>query len=128
MKAEEQIDKLARFILRNVPGEPSESEGAVDCAIRLIGRMVDEGSPGRCDPRVFSDGTPIAILPAERTVSLMDGLVKLVAAIVADPDFKIDWYYAGGRVIVKAIGAPSDVSKAEALVRTLGQVAEENAS
>ena len=32
-----QIDRLAEFIMAEVPGEPSESEGAVDCAIRIIG-------------------------------------------------------------------------------------------
>ncbi len=32
----EQIDKLAKFIMAEVPGEPSESEGAVDCAIRIM--------------------------------------------------------------------------------------------
>lgn len=31
-----QIDKLANFIARNIPGEPSKDEGAVDCAIRLL--------------------------------------------------------------------------------------------
>jgi hypothetical protein len=34
--ARAQIDKLARFILTEVEGEPSESEGAVDTAIRVI--------------------------------------------------------------------------------------------
>jgi len=37
-----QIDRLAKFIIDKVPGEPSESEGAVDCAIRLLQQMVDE--------------------------------------------------------------------------------------
>lgn len=32
----EQSRKLADFILENVPGEPSQDEGAVDCAIRLL--------------------------------------------------------------------------------------------
>ncbi len=32
----EQVDRLANFILNEVPGEPSENEGAVDTAIRLI--------------------------------------------------------------------------------------------
>lgn len=32
----EQIDKLARFILNEVPGEPAQSEGAVDTAIRWM--------------------------------------------------------------------------------------------
>jgi len=31
-----QIDKLANFIMNEVEGEPSQSEGAVDCAIRII--------------------------------------------------------------------------------------------
>jgi len=29
-------DRLAKYIMENVPGEPSESEGAVDCAIRIM--------------------------------------------------------------------------------------------
>lgn len=31
-----QVDKLANFIMAEIPGEPSKSEGAVDCAIRLL--------------------------------------------------------------------------------------------
>ena len=31
-----QIDRLAQFILTEVPGEPSQSEGAVNCAIRIM--------------------------------------------------------------------------------------------
>lgn len=34
--AEQQIDRLATFIMDEVPGEPSQSQGAVDTAIRLI--------------------------------------------------------------------------------------------
>ena len=34
--AEQQIDRLARFIMEEVPGEPSQSQGAVDTAIRII--------------------------------------------------------------------------------------------
>jgi len=33
-----QIDRLAKWIIENVPGEPSQSEGAIDTAIRLLGR------------------------------------------------------------------------------------------
>lgn len=33
---EEQHNRLARFIMDEVPGEPSESQGVVDTAIRLI--------------------------------------------------------------------------------------------
>ena len=31
-----QIDKLALFIIENIGGEPSKSEGAIDTAIRLL--------------------------------------------------------------------------------------------
>lgn len=34
---EVQIERLAQFIMAEIPGEPSISEGAVDCAIRLLG-------------------------------------------------------------------------------------------
>lgn len=33
---QDQITKLANFIMENVPSEPSRNEGAVDCAIRII--------------------------------------------------------------------------------------------
>lgn len=34
--ADEQIDRLATFIIEQIPGEPSVSESAVDVAIRLL--------------------------------------------------------------------------------------------
>ncbi len=36
MNAQGQIEKLAVFILTEVPDEPSKNEGAVETAIRLI--------------------------------------------------------------------------------------------
>ncbi|MBA7633886.1 hypothetical protein ES703_41457 [subsurface metagenome] len=38
--AEEQIQRLATFIMLEVDGEPSQSEGAVDCAIRVIKQLI----------------------------------------------------------------------------------------
>lgn len=35
---ERGIDRLAAYIMENVPGEPSENQGAVDAAIRLLGK------------------------------------------------------------------------------------------
>jgi hypothetical protein len=44
---EDQITRLAAFIMAHVPGEPSRSEGAVDCAIRIMSahsaKPVDDG-------------------------------------------------------------------------------------
>jgi hypothetical protein len=36
---EDQVKRLADFIVENVPGEPSRSEGAVDTAIRLLSNL-----------------------------------------------------------------------------------------
>ncbi len=40
----DQLRKLADFIMANVPGEPSQNEGAVDCAIRIIDYLQDQVS------------------------------------------------------------------------------------
>lgn len=37
-----QIDKLAMFIIESVPGEPSQSEGAIDTAIRLLKKYIKQ--------------------------------------------------------------------------------------
>jgi len=39
MNALDQIDALASYIMANIPGEPSQDEGAVNCAIRLLGQL-----------------------------------------------------------------------------------------
>lgn len=38
-----QVERLARFIMEEIPGEPSQNEGAIDCAIRLL-RAAHSGS------------------------------------------------------------------------------------
>ena len=37
-KESKQISQLANFIMAEIPGEPSQDEGAVDCAIRIMKR------------------------------------------------------------------------------------------
>jgi hypothetical protein len=39
-----QVDRLGTFIIENVPGEPSQSEGAIDCAIRILAKHYLEGA------------------------------------------------------------------------------------
>lgn len=41
---QEQIDRLANFIARNVLGEPSQNQGAVDTAIRLLQGKIRDAS------------------------------------------------------------------------------------
>lgn len=38
---ESQVNRLAEFIMAEVPGEPSQSEGAIDTAIRIITSLRD---------------------------------------------------------------------------------------
>ena len=39
--SEQQVERLSAFILSEVPGEPSQSEGAVDTAMRLLRELVN---------------------------------------------------------------------------------------
>lgn len=54
---ERQIERLAQFIMHKIPGEPSQSEGAVDTAIRIMGDQAREVEALRAEN---------AILRAER--------------------------------------------------------------
>ncbi len=38
----DQVDELAAFIIREVPDEPSASEGTIPCAIRCMREMLDK--------------------------------------------------------------------------------------
>ena len=54
MSADGQITILANYIMQEIPGEPNQSEGAGDCAVRLLKKyrwaleavMRDLGDPG----------------------------------------------------------------------------------
>lgn len=49
---EEQIDKLANFIMSEIEGEPSQNEGAGDTAIRIIKKLQAElasAKPKECE-------------------------------------------------------------------------------
>jgi hypothetical protein len=48
-----QIDRLANFIMREIDGEPSRSEGAVDCAIRLLRDRQTEITKARIEELEF---------------------------------------------------------------------------
>ena len=70
--SKEQINELANFIMAEVEGEPSQSEGAVDTAIRLLRernallavvRLAQEafGEDGQYGPGALGDA--LAALP-----------------------------------------------------------------
>ncbi len=105
-----QIDRLAQFILNEVPGEPSENEGAVDTAIRLMREFYVEravplpmtreafhrfvnralGEVSMCwDPRptgVFNSAAVVVL--GERIVDLILGPEKINPEPVPDEVFE----------------------------------------
>lgn len=66
---ESQIDRLAKFIMAEIPGEPSRDEGAVDCAIRI---MREAKSGGYLPAREF-DGDDDTNLPSGTLAVLSPG-------------------------------------------------------
>ncbi len=53
---ESQVNRLAKFIMEKFPGEPSQDQGAVDTAIRLLSTVAlsqDTESPVTSYPPVF---------------------------------------------------------------------------
>jgi len=52
----EGIERLANFIITIIEGEPSKSEGAIDCAIRLLKNYHDEAK-GINKPDLHSEET-----------------------------------------------------------------------
>jgi hypothetical protein len=54
-----EIDKLGNFIMREIPGEPSQNEGAADTAIRLLRPLSTLPAPPA--PQVQADGVYAAL-------------------------------------------------------------------
>ncbi|HEU01415.1 hypothetical protein LCGC14_0273180 [marine sediment metagenome] len=87
-----QIDRLASFIIAEVPGEPSESDGAIDTAIRIIRsqrgdlqRLADELNTLGIQPCVAGvvDGKIII-------EGAVDGALRLIRQAKASPSESID--------------------------------------
>lgn len=71
---EKQTDRLAKFIMSNVDGEPSQSEGAIDCAIRIISELQSQLESERAahaetraklDAMTAKQEKPVPVAPAE---------------------------------------------------------------
>ncbi len=63
--APDQIDRLAKFIMAEVPGEPSQNESAIECAIRLI----------RSSQKPAPDSTDVVLHYARTWLEHFDGLL-----------------------------------------------------
>ena len=58
-----QVSRLASFIMSEIPGEPSQDQGAIDTAIRLLSRHAEvrkvheiQGQPGNWDYSEYMQG------------------------------------------------------------------------
>ena len=65
-------------------------------------------SADRCDREIFERGTVIAIFQMPKVA--MEALVAKVRGYL--PNVRIDWHYAGGRALVKALGETIAVAAA----------------
>jgi hypothetical protein len=85
--AEEQIEQLARFIMAEVPGEPSQSEGAVDTAIRIMRKQRDF-SAGRAVEEVLREPYVAAADRAGWTRAREEGIeeMKMLIRCCAEQD------------------------------------------
>lgn len=82
-----QIDRLGNFIIQTVPGEPSRPEGAIDCAIRLLG--VYEGSLPHHIANIDKDGSWTIQHPLSCRPRLFDCLVNRVMEQTEDLRMRI---------------------------------------
>lgn len=73
-----QVERLAAFILAEIEGEPSQSEGAVDCAIRIMGAQRDELGKSAVD-RLGDIGNPTNYeMEAARWIGLARPLLQVL--------------------------------------------------
>lgn len=66
----EQIDRLAKFIMDEIPGEPSQSEGAVDTAIRLLRERATPTAQRVAAGDLKDHATTLALMRAGYSVDL----------------------------------------------------------
>ena len=82
-----QVDRLAKFIVENIPGEPSKSEGAVDCAIRLLSKHCHVYSVPYSEPKVEEWKRLIRMREEnERLRSELDNAANNFATLKAERD------------------------------------------
>ena len=68
MSAKEQIEKLANFIMKEVDDEPSVSEGAGDCAIRIIKELLERVECAEADADMYESDC----FELEDTISILE--------------------------------------------------------
>jgi hypothetical protein len=87
----DQVDALAKFIMAEIPGEPAQSEGAVECAMRLLRdyaaiRQDDTGQWVRIPPLVREENPNV---PAMFCPQNSDVGYRVLDAYLAPKDMEI---------------------------------------
>lgn len=105
-----QVDRLAKFIMAEVPGEPSESQGAVDTAIRIIRELRAELGVNETlasIARRARDGRYVMVV--------RDGDGYSLARIDTDDSVGIDGKLPGINAFVEQMESHAAARKAEAI-------------
>lgn len=69
---ESQVERLANFIMQNIPGEPSQSQGAVDTAIRLLTALQSEKEAAERERDELRAALVLAVKTIESMVAAME--------------------------------------------------------
>jgi hypothetical protein len=93
----DQIDRLAKYIMAEVPGEPSQSEGAVDTAIRVMRDMQARLAAAEEKARGCDDCPELIVRDNARAmVCALKGELKTANAALAEEQRKVDRAEAAG--------------------------------
>ena len=78
MNLNEQTTKLANFIMAEIKGEPSQDEGAIDCAIRIMTQQEKEIQ------RLIEEVRRLEIghKKMDREIYEVDGVIKAVNNLI----------------------------------------------
>lgn len=75
----------------------------------------DDPIPQPCDPTVYNYGTHVATWESFGA-PVVEAFVQRIAELSGQ---RVDWYYAAGRVIVKALGDTEQLDRVRAAIREL---------
>jgi hypothetical protein len=104
-----EIKRLADFIMAEVPGEPSQSQGAVDTAIRLIRTLAEQSAAANPYWRIRSDrheaerDTLAAQLARAETVVRAEALKIAARGLLDDAKGHAKWTSAWDRGFVAGV-------------------------
>lgn len=68
----------------------------------------DGPTPTRCDPEVYSKGTTVGLTHTIASCAME----KWVQKVAKESDQRVDWFFMGGRAVIRALGDLEKVREA----------------